>query len=242
LTRGESVGSSFTFYRNAIGETAEYVRHLGRINTSLRDQSNLMTRVQNVGVRSWRGLGAAAAIAGGGFKGVYNALAMPFHLLGKFNAAMLRLVERQCDLCQCKIMVRARVLRNNDKLGRKWGRFCRRCSNIVRVMGKKNPNFKRGHRSYHSVRVKSDRRAAIRRRDGYRCVQCGTYSRELDPTARVLDVHHVIPVADPGSDDTDDNLVSLCRRCHNNVEHGRAQLVWWPRSGRANPWLTSATS
>ena len=57
------------------------------------------------------------------------------------------------------------------------------------------------HRSY----LTSSQRAAIKRRDGHRCVLC-------DSTHH-LEVDHIIPVAFGGTD-TADNLRTLCRDCH----------------------------
>ncbi len=52
-------------------------------------------------------------------------------------------------------------------------------------------------------------RARIKRRDGGRCVRCGSTER--------LRVHHRKHVADGGGHD-DANLVTLCDACH-GVEH-----------------------
>jgi hypothetical protein len=47
---------------------------------------------------------------------------------------------------------------------------------------------------------------AIRKRDGYRCTQCGATDVELH-------VHHVVPLSQGGSNDPD-NLTTLCDACH----------------------------
>ncbi|MGE5610162.1 MAG: HNH endonuclease, partial [Bacillota bacterium] len=87
------------------------------------------------------------------------------------------------------------------------------------------PNY-RGGRSYHSTRISRERRCRIKARDGFRCVHCGRAGKELDAGNGVqLDVHHVVAVRDGGPDD-DANLVALCRRCHNRIEHGREELIW----------------
>ena len=128
------------------------------------------------------------------------------------------LIEKPCDLCGKPIQVRARAL------ARGWGRFHKRCAQIARALGKRNANYKGGGRSYHSTRIRRARRAAIHARDGERCIRCKHPSKKLDPiNGKQLDVHHRIPVRE-GGPDTDDNLVSLCRRCHNLVEHGRATI------------------
>lgn len=137
------------------------------------------------------------------------------------------LIERACDLCGRPIKVRPRAMK------RGWGRFHKRCAQITRTMGAKNPNFE-GGRAYHSTRISRARRSQIKARDGHRCVHCGRAGRESDAQNGVqLDVHHVIAVRDGGADQ-DDNLVSLCRKCHNNIEHGREKLIW-PRHTRNSP-------
>lgn len=51
-------------------------------------------------------------------------------------------------------------------------------------------------------------RSAALRRDGWRCQRCGARSQ--------LDVHHLRFRAH-GGDDTLDNLIVLCRKCHQCV-------------------------
>jgi len=52
-------------------------------------------------------------------------------------------------------------------------------------------------------------RAAVRRRDGNRCVVCGATTR--------LEVHHVVP-ARLGGDDSMDNLVTVCVLHHRQAD------------------------
>jgi 5-methylcytosine-specific restriction endonuclease McrA len=52
-------------------------------------------------------------------------------------------------------------------------------------------------------------RAAVRRRDGNACTVCGATER--------LSVHHIVPARQGGSDEQE-NLVTLCRRCHGRAE------------------------
>jgi hypothetical protein len=49
------------------------------------------------------------------------------------------------------------------------------------------------------------RRTVVRKRDGNRCVRCGS--------ERKLSVHHIVK-PQHGGDDSLDNLVTLCSRCH----------------------------
>lgn len=64
--------------------------------------------------------------------------------------------------------------------------------------------------------------AAVRRRDGYRCVECqartGDASRRDGRPVR-LEVAHRIAVADGGTDDLE-NLRLLCTDCHHDEHHG----------------------
>ena len=55
--------------------------------------------------------------------------------------------------------------------------------------------------------------ASILRRDKRRCKRCNLRGTTDNP----LSVHHVIPRAEAGTDDFE-NLLTLCRSCHNWVE------------------------
>lgn len=57
--------------------------------------------------------------------------------------------------------------------------------------------------------------AQVMERDGHKCRMCGT-SRGL------ADVHHIIKRSQGGGDDMD-NLITLCRRCHNK-QHAQVQF------------------
>jgi 5-methylcytosine-specific restriction endonuclease McrA len=54
-------------------------------------------------------------------------------------------------------------------------------------------------------------RALAKQRDGSRCVRCGASER--------LEVHHVVPIEQGGERFMLSNLVTLCRRCHEDEEH-----------------------
>jgi 5-methylcytosine-specific restriction endonuclease McrA len=68
-------------------------------------------------------------------------------------------------------------------------------------------------------------RAAVFRRDRYRCVIC-----DAPGVVSGLDIHHADPKGMGGSRLLDDpaNLVSLCRACHTDV-HGFGRTRWTPR-------------
>lgn len=93
--------------------------------------------------------------------------------------------------------------------------------------GNQHPLYKGGYQGYYGPNWAIQRRVA-RKRDGYRCCACGVSTKQ---NGRALDVHHVRPFASfgyaPGENtaylEANDlqNLVSLCRKCHKRVEHGR---------------------
>jgi 5-methylcytosine-specific restriction endonuclease McrA len=62
-------------------------------------------------------------------------------------------------------------------------------------------------------------RAAVLARAGWRCQACGRGGR--------LDVHHLIKRAQGGSDFDLDQLVAVCRRCHEQTDapYGRRRLL-----------------
>jgi 5-methylcytosine-specific restriction endonuclease McrA len=62
------------------------------------------------------------------------------------------------------------------------------------------------------------RRMRILTRDAFRCRSCGRVA-----SGHNVNVDHVVPLADGGTDD-DDNLQTLCRSCHGRktrAEQGR---------------------
>lgn len=56
---------------------------------------------------------------------------------------------------------------------------------------------------------------AVYQRDGWHCRHCNN-SNGLDP-------HHVI-FASQGGPETLDNLIALCRRCHDDIHAGRLRV------------------
>ncbi|MCC6935559.1 MAG: HNH endonuclease [Thermomicrobiales bacterium] len=89
------------------------------------------------------------------------------------------------------------------------------------------PETPRGRRRWFRPRTNSgrrsngypddwdDRRRAVYRRDGYRCVNCGATDVELH-------AHHIVPLSVGGSNNTS-NIVTLCRACHESLHpHMRA--------------------
>jgi hypothetical protein len=118
-------------------------------------------------------------------------------------------IDRICEICGNPFKARIRDIRRKG-----WGRFCSiNCANKFRATGKTNPNYILGHKAYDFVRLSKIYRQEIRERDGYKCKVCGNTSH--------LHVHHIIPIRDGGGDEAN-NLMTLCCRCHNRVEHGRS--------------------
>lgn len=85
--------------------------------------------------------------------------------------------------------------------------------------GEDNPNFKGGDWD-HNYRGPdwTGVRNSVRKRDNYTCQNCGATSEEL---GQMPDCHHII--AEHTFDDAtdahyEDNLVLLCRDCHNEMD------------------------
>jgi len=92
-------------------------------------------------------------------------------------------------------------------------------------VGENHPNWKDTEKLAYGPGWDRIRRLAVKR-DGYRCQICGITKSELGQNP---DVHHIIPVrwfvksedhtrADAHSLE---NVISLCRSCHRQAEHGR---------------------
>ena len=77
------------------------------------------------------------------------------------------------------------------------------------VIKKGEPSEKRFNK--HSLPVKL--RYDILRRDNFKCVLCGSSSKD----GIRLEVHHKIPVNEGGSD-SEENLQTLCNLCHYGAE------------------------
>lgn len=97
------------------------------------------------------------------------------------------------------------------------------------MRGPDHPLWAGGHRFYRGPNWHSQRLLALKR-DGYRCVSCGTKDEKGNRTQ----VHHIIPFRmfgyKKGENDNHiqanelSNLACLCKRCHKLVEHGKLDL------------------
>jgi 5-methylcytosine-specific restriction endonuclease McrA len=69
----------------------------------------------------------------------------------------------------------------------------------------KHPRLRVAHELYE------DMRQQVLRRDGWRCQNCGAMSN--------LEVHHK-EFRSKAGDDSDENLITLCVRCHADIHDG----------------------
>lgn len=66
--------------------------------------------------------------------------------------------------------------------------------------------------TFYETQTWKKKRAAILRRDGYRCRDCARYGRVKQADT----VHHIKPLEEfPELALDNKNLISLCRACHN---------------------------
>jgi len=92
--------------------------------------------------------------------------------------------------------------------------------NAERYSGDGNPNFKGGDWD-HNYRGKNGEpvRNKVRERDDYECQNCGATMEEL---GQVPDAHHIRPehaFDNPEDAHFKENLILLCRDCHNNFDN-----------------------
>lgn len=129
-------------------------------------------------------------------------------------------IHRECDHCGKSM----EVLASERKYGA--GRFCSRdcLSNWMSEnrRGKNHHNWDNGGGKYVGKWSRARKKAL--ERDDYQCQNCGTTTEEI---GRNPDVHHIVPLRkfdEPQDAHALDNLVSLCRKCHRNVETGNIQI------------------
>jgi len=73
--------------------------------------------------------------------------------------------------------------------------------------------------------VSATKRESVLKRDGHYCQFCGMGNDEHNAEyGRSLHVHHIVPQRSDGSDDTE-NLITVCRSCHNTLEHTQANAI-----------------
>lgn len=95
--------------------------------------------------------------------------------------------------------------------------------------GENNYAWAGGHEYLYGSGWRKQRRKALER-DGYVCQLCDrTQEEELNRRGKGLEVHHIIPFRTFGIENHEeanrlDNLTTLCRECHLDVEYGDATL------------------
>lgn len=88
--------------------------------------------------------------------------------------------------------------------------------------GKKPVRFKKDTaetRFRHTQRWK-DKSLQIRARDNYMCQYCWMHDHRISTAG--VEVHHIVPIREDYDRRLDgDNLISLCRDCHERAEQGQ---------------------
>lgn len=125
-------------------------------------------------------------------------------------------LTRECEFCRCDMDVLQSRIENGG------GRFCsHQCLSqwmAENVVGVSHHQWNGGAQTYGGAWWATRRQAL--QRDGHKCRSCGATREEL---GQEPDVHHIRPVRkfdDPQDAHRLDNVVSLCRSCHRNVEEG----------------------
>ncbi|MGB8957910.1 MAG: HNH endonuclease signature motif containing protein [Candidatus Aminicenantales bacterium] len=71
----------------------------------------------------------------------------------------------------------------------------------------------------HDRNIPDSTRSMVLRRDRYRCTKCGWSYPEWNPSdPRFLELHHKRHHA-KGGDNSEDNLLTLCVKCHDDLHH-----------------------
>jgi len=94
---------------------------------------------------------------------------------------------------------------------------------LPNMYGEENPNWKGGYEPYYGPNWTDQRQKALDR-DNYTCQKCGKSDEEL---GQEPDVHHKKPLRTFKQENEIDyqkanrieNLVTLCRKCHLNIEN-----------------------
>lgn len=94
--------------------------------------------------------------------------------------------------------------------------------------GELHHRWKGGGEPYYGENWHEQRRKTLRR-DGFKCQRCGTTNEEHKEEHEIgLDVHHIVPLREFDTRENAnqlDNLVTLCRRCHNRLETKQPEKV-----------------
>ena len=121
--------------------------------------------------------------------------------LGKDCIANWKKENIVCNTCHAHELYTERTI--SHKYKRDYYYFC--SSNCKDVFREENPEL--FHEGYHRHSIPSDLRKIIFKRDGGKCVKCGSDEE--------LEYDHIIPVTKGGAT-SENNLELLCKVCNRN--------------------------
>lgn len=129
--------------------------------------------------------------------------------------------EIECGICGKKFEV--------PEIRKDKARFCSfECANEAKsqITGEDHPLWKGGFDLYGRMLSLNEgsfyrNRKKVLERDNHTCRHCGHKGE-----SNYMDVHHITPVR-LGGTSTEDNMITLCRKCHNHADRGKisAQLL-----------------
>lgn len=136
------------------------------------------------------------------------------------------LVEVECSYCKETLHVYSHRLESAVH-----GVFCTPECHAewlsTNIVGERHHQWQGGEIRYGAAWWRIRRQA--RERDGHTCQIC---SRSVDELGKEPDVHHIVPVREfdhPKDAHRLDNVICLCRPCHQRVEGGSLELPSSPR-------------
>lgn len=128
---------------------------------------------------------------------------------GTNNAQTITRVDVVCNYCGITFSKQPKRV---GKLNYCTGR-CSRAAHGEKLKGAKSPSYRGGPLSHRGAAWWRTRLMVIMRQDG-RCLDCGmTDEAHKAKYKRSLDVHHRKPYR-LSLDNSDDNLVAVCKKCH----------------------------
>lgn len=131
-------------------------------------------------------------------------------------------VTIHCEQCSNEYIIH-KTLTQNGRQSRFCSAKCRDTHNSERMRGNGNPNYIGGTQFPDRGENWSAQRKKAFKRDGGTCQICKRKQKPKEQ--RVIHVHHIIPYkafeGDYKRANRLSNLITLCRKCHSKVEHGK---------------------